>query len=51
MSECSPVAEVKEALDAVKTNKRISLELPKCNWLEDKIKDLELTKRAEECRR
>jgi len=49
--KCSPVAEVKEALDAVKTNKRISLELPKCNWLEDKIKDLELTKRAEECRR
>eukprot|EP00091_Calanus_sinicus_P007252 TRINITY_DN18215_c0_g1_i1.p1 TRINITY_DN18215_c0_g1~~TRINITY_DN18215_c0_g1_i1.p1 ORF type:complete len:166 (+),score=43.49 TRINITY_DN18215_c0_g1_i1:130-627(+) len=43
--------EVKEAFDAVKTNKRISHELPKCNWLEDKIKDLELTKRAEECRR
>jgi len=45
------VAEVKEAFDTIKTNKRISQELPNCNWLEDKIKDLELTKRAEECRR
>jgi len=40
-----------EPLEAMKTNIRISQELPKCNWLEDKIYDSELAKRAQECRR
>ena len=44
-------SEIKEAYDEVRTNKRISQDLPKCNWLEDKIKELELSKRAEECQK
>ena len=37
-------------VDNVKTMKRIFYELPKGNWLEEKIKDLE-TKNTEEQRR
>ena len=38
-------------VDNVKTMKRIFYELPKGNWLEEKIKDLEQTKNTEEHRR
>ena len=37
--------------DSDKTKKRIFYELPKCNWLEEKIKDIEQSKRTEEMRR
>ena len=42
---------MKQAFDTMKTNNRISQELPNCNWLENKIKDLEMNRRAEECRK
>ena len=38
-------------VDNAKTMKRIFYELPKGNWLEEKIKDLEQTKNTEEHRR
>ena len=38
-------------VDNVKTMKRIFYELPKGNWLEEKIKDLEQTKNTEDHRR
>ena len=28
-------------IDTEKTNRRISHELPKCNWLEEKLKEME----------
>ena len=37
--------------DSDKTKKRIFYELPKCNWLEEKIKDIEQSKKTEEMRR
>ena len=37
-------------IDEEKTKKRIYEELPKCNWLEEKIKNIELAKQEEERR-
>ena len=37
-------------IDEEKTRKRIYEELPKCNWLEEKIKNIELAKQEEERR-
>ena len=36
--------------DEEKTRKRIYEELPKCNWLEEKIKNIELQKKEGERR-
>ena len=40
-----------KTLDTEKTNKRICYELPNCNWLEDKIKDIEFSRKQEQNRK
>ena len=42
---------LEKTLDTEKTNKRICYELPNCNWLEDKIKDIEFAKKQEQNRK
>ena len=44
-------SKINVVVDNDKTKKRIFYELPKCNWLEEKIKDIEKTKKSEEQRR